>query len=397
MSINVTNGNYLFNGNPIGGAGLEGTQYILVQANGTDIENAQELQEAYDLAKTMSPDVDNRITVIVAPGNYNFGSSIFVMDTEHIDLVSLNGTMSIIFNSTDNDGTISVETGNTFIKGVDVLTKPFKIGHDLNSLVVENCKGGDNSFGYLDDGVTLTLRGTFIDCVAGNNSFGHRPNIGGSSQINLNINGTFTNCTAGNNSFGCNVNNQAGSPTTLSFSNAKFTNCKADNNSFGAQDSPTAGSILSFNFSNFINCESGIQSFGYTTDVANIQPTLNFTIFENCKAGDNSFNTGNIPLSISLVTFTNCVGGNFSFNGISTITGNFENCVGGVNSFGAFDTVSGVFINCTGGQNSFGVGGALTGKLYRCQLTDGTFETPTGSGKIILGIDGNDDVINLTA
>ncbi len=34
-------------------------------------------------------------------------------------------------------------------------------------------------------------------------------------------------------------------------------------------------------------------------------------------------------------------------------------------------------------------------KFKSCQLTDGTFETQTGSGKIVLGIDGNDDVINL--
>jgi len=37
---------------PDAGGGLEGTDYVFVSANGTDTENAQELQDAYDLAKT---------------------------------------------------------------------------------------------------------------------------------------------------------------------------------------------------------------------------------------------------------------------------------------------------------------------------------------------------------
>jgi hypothetical protein len=36
-------------------------------------------------------------------------------------------------------------------------------------------------------------------------------------------------------------------------------------------------------------------------------------------------------------------------------------------------------------------------KFKSCQLTNRIFQTPTGTGKIVLGIDGNDNVINLTA
>jgi hypothetical protein len=345
-----------------------GTNYILVKAEGTDIENAAELQSAYDLGVSLSASSTNRITIVASPGNYNFSASTFTMDTEYIDLVSLDSNRSIIFNSTDNDGTISVEADNTLVKGVDVLTKPFNIGHDLGDLFIENCKGGNNSFGYVNNGVTSTISGTFIDCVAGNNSFGHRPNIGGNSQINLNINGTFTNCTAGNNSFGYNTNNQVGSPTTLTFNNAKLTNCKAGNNSFGVHISPSAGSVTQFNFSEFTNCKSGVESFGYINNGdGTIQSTLNLTIFENCIAGDDSFGSCENEFRI------------------------FKNCQGGFNSFGSDGTVGGIFTNCLAGFNSFGTGG----KLYRCQLTFGEFQAPTGSGKIVLGIDGNDDVINL--
>jgi hypothetical protein len=39
----------------------------------------------------------------------------------------------------------------------------------------------------------------------------------------------------------------------------------------------------------------------------------------------------------------------------------------------------------------------LTGKLKHCTLTSGTFQTPTSSGKIVLCIDGSDNIVNATA
>ena len=83
---------------------------------------------------------------------------------------------------------------------------------------------------------------------------------------------------------------------------------------------------------------------------------------------------------------------------MATTSGIFTNCQGGLGSFSVGDTASGTFNSCIGGEGSFGgIGGTITGKLYYCRLTTGTFTTPTGSGKIVLGIDGNDDIINLTA
>jgi hypothetical protein len=82
----------------IGGGGLEGTNYLFVAANGTDAENAAELQAAYDKAKTMSPSEANRITIVAAPGKYYITEG-FEMDTEYIDLVSLDGNRSIVLNT----------------------------------------------------------------------------------------------------------------------------------------------------------------------------------------------------------------------------------------------------------------------------------------------------------
>jgi hypothetical protein len=63
-----------------------------------------------------------------------------------------------------------------------------------------------------------------------------------------------------------------------------------------------------------------------------------------------------------------------------------------MNIFGA----SGTFTNCVGGPESFGgnISSTLTGKLFYCRLTSGTFQTPTSGGKIVLCIDGNNDIVN---
>jgi len=145
--------------------GLGGTQYVFVAANGTDVQNAAELQAAYVTAQGMSPSITNRITVIAAPGNYDFSTANFEMDTEYIDLVSLDGNKSIVFNGSN---TIEITANDVFVRGVDVGTLNFTIANSLNLLRVENCTGGDDSFG----GGGGTASGTFTDCIGGVGSFG---------------------------------------------------------------------------------------------------------------------------------------------------------------------------------------------------------------------------------
>lgn len=274
--------------------GLAGTQYVYVAANGTDVENAAELQAAYNTAKTMSPSSTNRITVIASPGNYNFDGSFLEMDTQYVDLVSLDGNRSIIFNG-DLDlvdfyiNSIRITANNIFVKGVDVQTKQFRVETNLNSLTVENCKGGDYSFGY---GVTVS--GTFTNCTAGGSSFG------GTTS------GTFTNCTAGDNSFG-------GYGETAS---GTFTNCKSGNNSF-----------------------SCYGPYG---------PGLASGTFTNCTAGSNSFGAGGGGSTAS-GTFIRCEGGNFSFAKSATVSGKFYYCIKTDDTFG---TITGIAIHCI--ENMFG-------------------------------------------
>jgi hypothetical protein len=379
-----------------GGGSLSGTNYIYVAADGTDTQNATELQAAYDAAKLMTPSVTNRITIVCGPGYYNFGTSTFTMDTQYIDLVSLDGNRSVVFNATYNvsvpvEGSISITANDVFVKGVDVQTKAFTIAGLLNLLRVENCKGGDFSFG---SGPGVDVPGTFTNCQAGVSSFA----TAGSAS------GTFTNCQAGVGSFGY--------ATTAS---GTFTDCQGGNDSFGGGN--TVGSIGS---GTFTNCQAGDFSFG--SFVAS-------GTFTNCQAGDFSFGYGNTASGtftecqagiLSFAgsggtasgTFTGCIGDDRSFGSGSTASlgdgdasGTFTNCQAGDFSFGGNGgTASGIFTYCIGGDGSFGgndsltpESGTLSGKLYYCRLTLGTFQSPTVGGKIVLGIDGNDDIINQTA
>lgn len=312
----------------IGLGELIGSNYIFVRGSGTDTENAEELLEAYNKAKSLLPSpstAEDAITILVAPGLYNFGSSVFEMDTEYINLVSLspnpytfNNKSLVKFNSTDPGGTISINTENVLIKGVDVGQKEFIIASGLSTIHIEDCIGGDFSFGGVPFGdPPIDVSGTFVNCLGGNLSFG------GNGEAN----GTFINCIAGDEGFG------------YDFASGNFINC--------------VGGDFSFAFGGIMN--------GY---------------FENCRSGIGSFG------SLGIIGFSES-----------------KNCTSGEGSFGYFsDIIDSVFENCTAGEDSFGASFNITneGKFYRCRLISGYFDIPTLGGFVVLGIDGDNTVQNIT-
>lgn len=341
-AIQALSANFFFDLGSGGGGGCpNGTNYIYVCAKGTPVENASELQAAYTTAQGMLPSATNRITIIASPGYYDFDDSPFVMGTDYIDLVSLDGNRSVIFNSSDPLGTISIKANKVFAKGVDVGTKNFTIGDNLNILRVENCAGGNYSFGgdATSGSNPIVVNGSFIDCTGGDVSFG---GYGTASGI-------FTNCVGANDSFGA-----------YGMASGAFTNCNGGDNSFGG--------------------------FGTASGV-----------FLRCTGKDVSFGSGFIGNASG--TFTDCVGGFISFGGIGTASGVFTNCQAGAWSFGGSPTsgtASGVFNYCIADDSSFGgvLSGSLTGKLYYCKLTSGTFLTVSGGGRTIYCIDGNNNTNN---
>ena len=395
-----------------GGGGIGGTNYIYVMADGTDIENAAELQAAYNEAISRSPSAENRMTVIAGPGYYNFESTNFIMDTQYIDLVSLDGNKSIIFNSLDVDGTIFITANDVFVKGINVQDKQFNAGSGLDLLKIENCQGGDGSFSE------ATANGTFTDCIGGDQSFGS----------NGSASGTFTNCQGGDFSFGGDSGSADGTFTDCiggdySFggdkgsANGTFTDCQGGDYSFGGDNGGSAngtftdcqGGDFSFGGSGgsangiFTDCQGGEYSFG--GDSGGIADGT----FTDCRGGDFSFGGGGGSAD---GTFTNCQGGNRSFGSNGNANGIFTDCIGGNRSFGGNSGVAGgTFTNCQGGDGSFGgnggnangiftdcigedqsfggAGGLLNGKLYYCRLTSGTFITVVGAGVTRYCLDGN--------
>jgi hypothetical protein len=200
---------------------ISGTQYSYVAGNGTPTQNAAELFNAYISAQTLSGlSSTNRFKIIVGPGKYHF-SSIFYVQDEYIDIVSLTGDSDVEF-----DNGIFVFANNVYLKGLKT-SLDFGVSNNLNLLVCEKCVGGNNSFGN-----NFIASGTFINCIAGENSFGSYP--AGSAT------GKFINCKAGNYSF----NNASGI----------LTNCEAGEGSFNFYASGT-----------FTNCVGGHYSFGNST------------------------------------------------------------------------------------------------------------------------------------
>lgn len=307
------------------GSNLNGTNYLMVYGIGTPEENAAELQAAYNEAKKMPrylgvyddtaqpPEIlyegqtyksygdglyykvesnlsvisiseaqakSVRTTVIVAPGEYNFGASAFVVNEPGINIVSLTGNSDVIISSTEQNSVynyvygIKVIADYILIKGINCKTNTFYIESYLNNLICEYCIGGNKSFGIVSSG-------TFNHCIGGNYSFGS----------------------------------------------------------------------------------------GYGT--------------KGTASG----------------TFNYCIGGEASFGSDGTASGTFTNCKGAAASFGSYGgTISGTFNNCIGGSNSFGMyGGTIeaSARLYYTRLTSGTFPTPITGGRLILCIDGNNNIVTI--
>jgi len=78
------------------GSLLSGTDYIIVQANGTPEENAQEFIAAYAEAVAADRDAEHRFTLVLAPGHYKFLET-FLHEEGDIDIVSLTGEQDVIF------------------------------------------------------------------------------------------------------------------------------------------------------------------------------------------------------------------------------------------------------------------------------------------------------------
>tara|TARA_B100000035_G_scaffold89863_1_gene75777 strand:+ start:316 stop:1299 length:984 start_codon:yes stop_codon:yes gene_type:complete len=269
-----------------------GKNFILVDSDNSPELNALNLSSSYVEAKSLSPSINNRVSVLITPGKYSFSSE-FKVDTQYIDLVSLTGDCDVFITGSN---TLNVTANDVYLRGIDVYTKNFTIGDNLNSLKMKSCKGGANSFGGATDpiiGATASIgtlvTGKFIDCEGGDNSFGGNglaygtflDCIGGDGSFGFDCNGTFENCTGGNWSFAGEHNIEGGS----------FKNCTGKENSFASIGDIKVGSTLE-------DCTGEKDSFA-SSPTSNIEGNL-----IKCILTSGSFSEVNI---INSGSFTLCI------------------------------------------------------------------------------------------
>ena len=279
-------------------------QVVNVKLTDSAVTNGQNLVDAYNYAKTLTPNgaalsATNRVSVIIQPGNYTLAADLTV-DTQFVDLIGL-GAIKLrrgcvpAVNITG--GNFNVLINDIRIKGISLGTGIFSVSDNLPLQVFEDCVGGSNNFN------SITLSGTFINCTGGSNSFA------GSSFVSMTASGTFINCEGGGSSFG--------SGSSPSVSSGIFVNCTTGANT-GFSSAGTASGT-------FIDCEAGSTAFGGTP----------------------------FPASTASGTFTNCIGGSNAFGGGSsgTATGKFYQCR---LTSGTFKTVTGAGLmrNCIDGNNN---------------------------------------------
>jgi hypothetical protein len=289
---------------------LRGENFLLVGNLGNPILNGNALYDAYQYAKTLTPnglsiDSGNEFTIGIMSGVYQIPSDLFI-DFPFLNITSLTTQCDVLITG---GSLIKVTTNKVKITGIDVGTESFQIKGDFDKNIYTNCKGGDFSF----TNEAGTTSGIFNSCVAGNNSFA---NAGEAS-------GTFNNCIAGSGSFGGNAGVASGT----------FNNCVAQNSSFGGEGGQASGT--------FNNCTSGYNSFG--------QQGFASGVFNNCTSGYSSFGTAGVASGV----FNNCIGDVDSFAGDGgTLTGQCFYCR--ITSSSNFQTVSGGGITryCLNGDNT---------------------------------------------
>lgn len=294
-SVHYVNGSWLrFNSSA---QALSGTNYDVVFGTGTAAENATELQTKYTTAKAIvGLSASNRYTIMVGPGYYEFSSD-FDVDTPFIDIVSLSGNRDVKLTFTNPLFSIMVMSDNVILKGIDVGLSPFIIADDLDNLRVENCKGGDLSFGS-----DCIASGTFINCEGGAGSFGGtQTGYGGQAT------GTFIGCIGGANSFGY-LDGSGGQGYDMDL-----------------------GQFVTAAAGTFERCTAGVGSFGAGGTASGI--------FDRCVAGGSSFGfygslTGKLYYCTTQGTFITPTGGGEIFYSIDS-TG----LVGGGSSGGASGVV----------------------------------------------------------
>jgi len=345
----------------------------------------------------------NRLSVILPPAIYDLGAQSLVLDADYIDIVGSTSNRESHYIKSDigiaNRGTLQlkandvklfnlkIENTNTtyqFPIGTRFVWKRGPDGHydeyeenytiysdsdpasyfpdNAKTPYIENVLFKSNSSNIRSTRTHIDYAGTYINCKAGEYSFGAYGRILGGSifknctgeNYSFAANGqtmpgcVFENCTAGECSFAgngiCNGKFYNCTSKTQSFggrgnANGEFYNCIAENNSFGCGSNGI-----------YYNCKAGPRSFGGYDDLG-LNRGYSYGTYVNCTATWGSFGE-----NYSYGNYRDCKAEGSSFGG-EISAGKYYNCVAGDGSYGGggSEVISnGIYINCVGGDYSFG-------------------------------------------
>jgi hypothetical protein len=260
--------------------------FYTIRATEDSVLNGTNLLNKYN-SLSLNLGSSNRFTIYLEPGIYDLKTSSLILNKNFIDIVGLHPTNKSVITSnmsTPSNGTINQLVDNIKLVNLNIVNSnsnyiypylaynniltQYELNYYQNLLsTVPSCyfrnipngqSYGDtylNNITFTSNNISiLTMRagteynGTYIDCQAGNYSFG----------FNGKANGTYINCTAGFLSFG----------SLASEVNGYFENCTAIGESFGSDATYVAG--------RFKNCTSQNNSFGAGS-------TQNLGQYINCK------------------------------------------------------------------------------------------------------------------
>jgi hypothetical protein len=88
-----------------------------------------------------------KMTLILAPGEYDLNGQPLIVDDNLVNIISLTGNTDVKLTGLSSFvAAMRIIANNILVKGIEAASSYIQIGDGLNNLVVENCKGGTFSF-----------------------------------------------------------------------------------------------------------------------------------------------------------------------------------------------------------------------------------------------------------
>jgi len=333
-----------------GGLSYDSDASFLVKQSSTDVGRFDNLQTAYQKAKTATPggnvlSASNRSCVVVPSGTYEAGANKFSINGDYVDIIAVIPEMGgtdigtyqpnnvIITGSPSTNGQLAEITATDVrLNGISFVSKT------ADTVPLRLSQGGDGEDSVFNNLYLWVEGGTLLNVSFPNGDYG---------MTDQSVRGRWTNCVCSFD-YAWRVNG-FGTPTTAIF-DADMKNCHAGDRSYGGDCDDVAGWETKFLMQNceLRNCIGGDFSFagcgGWGIGVAST------CTFIECESGDNSFGIG---VDVQ-ATFIQCRGGKFCAGATTDndypgkFSGYSERCTFGGGSLGGASSTTTLDGECSG-------------------------------------------------